>query len=94
MPSHDHGTTVVEDRSGTSLLAVLLIVGLVALLAWFLFFSGIVIDRDNDDDDTADVDRTEIREENEGDTNIINPPQDTNQDTTDGGTTDQQTTSP
>lgn len=77
---HDSGTTVVEDRSGTSLLAVVLIVGLVALLAWFLFFSGVVMDRGAD---TADGDRTEIREEtNEGDTNIINPPQDTSDGTT------------
>lgn len=88
---HDSGTTVVEDRSGTSLLAVVLIVGLVALLAWFLFFSGVVMDRGSD---TADTDRTEIREEttNEGDTNIINPPQDTSGGTS--GDTSQPTTAP
>lgn len=72
--THDHGTTVVEDTSSSSLLAVILIVALVALLVWFIGFSGIVIDRN---DDAPRTDRTEIREENDSDTTIIQPGTDT-----------------
>ena len=76
--SHEPGTTVVEDRSGTSLIAVVLIIALLALGLWFAFsmFGG----NDNDVDGPTRV------ENNDNDT-TINQPADQPADQPDGGTT-------
>lgn len=91
---HEPGhTTVVSEDSSTSVLAIVLITAVVALLAWFLFFSGIVFDRGDNDVVVPDQDRTEIRNE-EGDTNIIQPDSGTDDGTTTDGTQQEPATAP
>lgn len=71
---HDHGTTVVEDSSSSSVLVAVLVIALLALAIWFVGFSGIVMNRD---EGTNTVERTEIREKSDSDTTIIQPGTDT-----------------
>lgn len=68
------GTTVVEDRSGTSLIAVVLVIALLALGLWFAF--SVFGDNDNDVQGPTRV------ENNDNDTTINQPDSQT-----DGGTT-------
>ena len=80
---HEPRTTVVEERSGVSALAILLIVLIAGLLIAFLAFSGVFSGNDVDDPD-----RTVIQNKEEN--TVINPPADTSDNTT----TDNNTTQP
>lgn len=67
-------TTVIEERDGMSgaLMTIVTIV-LVLFLVWVVFFSGWVMNRDSDTQDTSNI------EQREGDTNVEVPPADENQ---------------
>lgn len=71
---HEHpSTTVIKERTGMSgvLVAIIAII-LVLFLIWAVFFSGWVLNRD---DDAGTQDTTNI-EQREGDTNVNVPPAD------------------
>lgn len=85
---HEHPSTTVveEDRSATSLLAIVLILGLVALLIWFIGFSGLVLNRTSPSPTRVENNRTDNN-------TVINPPANTTDNTT-GGTSGGTTTNP
>lgn len=66
---HHHGSTVVERDSSSAIIVAVVVILLAVFLIWAIFFSGWIVDADEDEGGVTDIDQ-----EQEGDdVDVIDP---------------------